>query len=227
FNCAGPSGAVLGLPHGAHLEKLENLARVRQYAAKHAQSWYQYANGTRGRGLTNGSLHLVTGCEKTKSWGIASFQDVTARNEFQLSFKPSIDADFGSKYRWQSGPGRQTHKDPPPLDGTPLNQTTFIHALTISLGEGIWGNLFGHVEISELGNSQSPGLGREVMSYRPQGSSLFSSFSGLFSGLFQGGAPVEGRSNTDQVGGITLSNAAPLPQVRVSFIESTQKFGVQ
>ncbi|KAJ7126735.1 hypothetical protein C8R44DRAFT_667434, partial [Mycena epipterygia] len=72
-DCGGPRGAVLALPHGAHLAKLENLESVRRYAATHAESWYKYINGARGRGLANGSLYLVTGCEKAQSWGMASF----------------------------------------------------------------------------------------------------------------------------------------------------------
>ncbi|KAJ7708866.1 hypothetical protein B0H17DRAFT_971465, partial [Mycena rosella] len=75
FNCEAPHGAVLVLPHGAQLEKLENLDNVRQYAAQNAESWYRYINGARGRGLGNGSLYLVTGCEKTQSWGMASFDN--------------------------------------------------------------------------------------------------------------------------------------------------------
>ncbi|KAJ7800335.1 hypothetical protein B0H13DRAFT_1534572, partial [Mycena leptocephala] len=73
FNCGGPNGAVLALPHGAHLETLKHLVNMRRHAAKHAESWYRYVNETRGRELVNGSLYLVTGCEKAKSWGIASF----------------------------------------------------------------------------------------------------------------------------------------------------------
>ncbi|KAJ6560135.1 hypothetical protein B0H19DRAFT_945502, partial [Mycena capillaripes] len=69
FECEGPNGAVLALPHGAHLEKLQNLASMRRYAAKNAESWYnKYVNEIRGRGLVNGSLSLITGCEKAKSW---------------------------------------------------------------------------------------------------------------------------------------------------------------
>ncbi|KAJ7285279.1 hypothetical protein C8J57DRAFT_970135, partial [Mycena rebaudengoi] len=74
--CSGPSGAILALPHGSLLEKLENLDSMRRYAAQYAESWYKYVNGVRGRGLANGGLYLITGCEKTKSWGIASFQNV-------------------------------------------------------------------------------------------------------------------------------------------------------
>ncbi|KAJ7081759.1 hypothetical protein B0H15DRAFT_749167, partial [Mycena belliarum] len=70
FNCDTPHGAVLALPHGAHVQKLENLGNLRQYASKNAESWYRHVNGARGRGLANGSLYLVTGCEKSRSWGI-------------------------------------------------------------------------------------------------------------------------------------------------------------
>ncbi|KAJ7220288.1 hypothetical protein GGX14DRAFT_323298, partial [Mycena pura] len=72
YVCRPPQGAVLALPHGSHLQKLENLETVRTYAATHAENWFKYINGPRGRGL-DGSLYLVTGCEKAPSWGLASF----------------------------------------------------------------------------------------------------------------------------------------------------------
>ncbi|KAJ7815518.1 hypothetical protein B0H14DRAFT_3745764 [Mycena olivaceomarginata] len=91
FSCRGADGAVLALPHGSHLEKLRNVAEMRRYATKHAESWYKHVNDIRGRGLVNGSLYLVTGCEKAESWGIATFHDVASQNEneFQLSFAPT------------------------------------------------------------------------------------------------------------------------------------------
>ncbi|KAJ7826201.1 hypothetical protein B0H14DRAFT_2368296, partial [Mycena olivaceomarginata] len=73
FSCGAPQGAVLALPCGAQLKKLENLETVRAYAATHAASWYKHIKGARGRELDNGSLYLVTGCEKAESWGMASF----------------------------------------------------------------------------------------------------------------------------------------------------------
>ncbi|KAJ7471386.1 hypothetical protein B0H11DRAFT_2433262, partial [Mycena galericulata] len=73
FHCKPPKGAVLAMPFGSRLEKLRNLESMRRYAAANADSWYKYANGPRGRGLTNGSLYLVTGCEKSRSWGMAAF----------------------------------------------------------------------------------------------------------------------------------------------------------
>ncbi|KAF7374453.1 WD40-containing domain protein [Mycena sanguinolenta] len=123
---------------------------MRQYAAKHAQSWYKYVNGTRGRGLVNGNLYLVTGCEKPRSWGMAFFHDVPLQNEFQLWFKPIADADNGYRYRWQGI--HCCHKQADPPVDAPLNQTTFIHAFAISVGQGIWKKLF-PAEVCQLVDS--------------------------------------------------------------------------
>ncbi|KAJ7887797.1 hypothetical protein B0H14DRAFT_2337540 [Mycena olivaceomarginata] len=176
FNCMGPNGAVLALPHGGYLEKLDKLAFMRQYAAKNAKSWYKYLNGTRGCELVNGRLFLITGCEKARSWGMATFHHVLPQNEFQLSFSPTTDAEDGFKYRWQGAYCRCKHADPP-LNDSPLNQTTFIHAFTISLPETIWETLFADVTIRQLVDSPAPmdNLGRGFMPYGSQGS-LFTSF---------------------------------------------------
>ncbi|KAF7345527.1 WD40 containing domain protein [Mycena venus] len=205
FDCKGPDGAVLALPYGAHLEKLRNIESMRRYAAKHAENWYRYVNETRGRGLVNGSLYLVTGCEKTKSWGMASFHDVPT--EFQLSFRPTRDADCGYRYRWKGAHCRHKHRDSPPDDGTPHNQTTFVHAFTISVCEGIWGKLFGEAEVGQLVDSStfSEKSGRGFIPYGAQGSS----FSWTF---FLGGSATGGGTRCTDENGI-ISDASPIPRV--------------
>ncbi|KAF5375324.1 hypothetical protein D9757_009659 [Collybiopsis confluens] len=49
------------------------------YTADYAQSWYDYVNGDRAQGgLSRGvhkGLYLVTGCDKARAWGVASFTD--------------------------------------------------------------------------------------------------------------------------------------------------------
>jgi hypothetical protein len=108
---------------------------MRRYAAKHAESWYKYVNETRGRGLVNGNLYLVTGWEKAESWGMASFHDVLLQNEFLLMFRPTADTDNRCRYRWQGPYCRRKQADSPLVGRTPLNQTTFIHAFAISSGK--------------------------------------------------------------------------------------------
>jgi hypothetical protein len=207
FNCWGPSGAVLALPHGSHLEKLENVESMRRYAAKHAESWYKYVNETRGRGLVNGNLLLVTGWEKAESWGMAFYQDVISG--FQLAFGPTADAANRYRYRWHGTHCRRKHADSHPVDGTPLNQTTFIHAFAISVCEGIWGKLFG-VEICQPADSSTfqDKPGRGFIPYQSRGSSFGWSF-------FFGSSHSGGKQYSEQAPGDgLLSDASPIPKVR-------------
>ncbi|KAJ7757762.1 hypothetical protein DFH07DRAFT_458930 [Mycena maculata] len=184
FICDAPHGALLALPHGAHLEKLENLENMRQYVAKNAESWYRYINDVRGRGLVNGVLYLVTGWEKSPSWGMASFHSV--REEFQLMFKPTMGADSAYNYRWKGIPGR---KNPAHMKSfkhsetdTPLNQTTFVHGFSISLGGGIWARLFGDVGICQNVDFPFDSSGDPAFRSHSVGSSLFSWSLNFFSG---------------------------------------------
>ncbi|KAK7016370.1 hypothetical protein R3P38DRAFT_1404851 [Favolaschia claudopus] len=208
FDCQGPDGAVLTLPHGAHLEKLENLESMRRYAAKNAESWYQYVNQTRGRGLSNGSLYLVTGWEKAESWGMATFQDVSVQKQFQLSFRPTTDAEHGYRYRWQGAHSHRKYADPRTED---LNQTTFIHAFAISVCSGIWGKLFG-AETCQLVDSSTftDSSGRSFIPFgSSSGSSSIWSFLGGNSSSSSGG-----RQNAAQAsphGNGIVSTAFPVP----------------
>ncbi|KAJ7745681.1 hypothetical protein B0H16DRAFT_970495 [Mycena metata] len=210
FSCMGPGGALLALPHGAQLQKLEDVEHVRQYAACNAESWYKYINETRGRALTNGSLYLITGCEKSRSGGMASFQNLTPGADFQLSFRPTTGADSSYKYRFTRGtPAHTKHFDGSGQnDQRPLNQTTFLHGFSISLGEGIWGRLFG-VKVREITDSQMEGSQSDFVPFGSQGSL----FSWLFN-FFNGGGGVGGKRYTDPTGEeVTISNLSPTSMV--------------
>ncbi|KAJ6507857.1 hypothetical protein C8R47DRAFT_1236580 [Mycena vitilis] len=205
FNCDAPQGAALALPHGAHVQKLANLESLREYVAIHAEKWYKYINGPRGRRLANGCLYLVTGWEKAPAWGIASFYGV--EKPFPLAFKPRLRADLTMQYRWSGAPGHinpaQTKLyDPFPIDERDWNQTTFIHGLSISLGTGIWGKLFGSVKICEI--AESPlGTANSNSTSRPQGSSLFPWSLGFLGGGSTGGG-------TQHIEQVAISDLAPL-----------------
>ncbi|KAF7334970.1 Pleiotropic drug resistance ABC transporter protein [Mycena venus] len=144
FGCRAPQGAVLALPHGSRLQKLKNVEPIREYAAAHAESWFKYINGRRGRGL-RGAVYLVTGCEKAPSWGIASFHSTDEK--FDLSFKPIAAA---GRYRWRGNPAKKKCHDPSgPTHAATWNQTMFLHGLSISLGTTVWARIFATVQIRE------------------------------------------------------------------------------
>ncbi|KAJ7696187.1 hypothetical protein B0H14DRAFT_2650288 [Mycena olivaceomarginata] len=122
FSCDAPQGAVLALPHGSQLPKLENIQALQTYAATHAESWFEHAT----------------------SWGIASFHSVNS--VFQLSFKPTTEVNH---YRWSDNRGQDKYYDPLMADKAPGNQTMFIHGFSSSLRTGILAGLLSTVQIHE------------------------------------------------------------------------------
>ncbi|KAJ7822065.1 hypothetical protein B0H14DRAFT_2370947, partial [Mycena olivaceomarginata] len=144
FNCEGPDGAVLTLPHGADLEKLENLESMRRYAAKHAESWYKYVNETRGRRLVNGSLYLVTGWEKGSIVGMAS----TVMFRFKTNSRSCLDpqrvqimaTDTAGKGPTAAAnrPIRHRTMQPPPQSDD-LHPRICYFCLRRNMGKAFWG----------------------------------------------------------------------------------------
>jgi L-rhamnose mutarotase len=152
FSCRPPQGAVLALPHGAELKRLKNTQIVREYAQKHAKTWYRYLKCTKRLVVDNGSLYLITGCEKVMSWGMAAYHSTWDTDEFQASFRP-IQANANPQYQWMGSgrfPAQHKHYNGPFVTDHISNQTVFIHGLSISLGVGIWNHLFSPVKVTTI-----------------------------------------------------------------------------
>jgi hypothetical protein len=147
FRCFTTEGAILALPDGASREDFRGIARFREYAAQNAESWYKYVNGSRCRDAENGSIYLVTGCDKTKSWGVASFSDISG--SFNLTFVPAVagGGNTNNSFAWEHASSASTNSGPVPIeyvDGDrPQNQCTFIRGFKISLSQGLWASFFG------------------------------------------------------------------------------------
>ncbi|KAK7042623.1 hypothetical protein R3P38DRAFT_2891471 [Favolaschia claudopus] len=210
FDCDAPQGAILALPHGAHLKKLRNVDHIRTYAAKHAANWYEYINGPRGRGLANGELYIVTGCEKAPSWGMASYH--ASRQDFQLKFNRGVGIP-NTQFRWSGTPGQKNpsqrkHYNRPLGENQPSNHTTFVHGLSVSIGKRLWKKLFGTVpvessSIARFFNSKN-GSSAGVSSKSSPGSFLRN--------FFGAGRSPSSRGNGTgrQHGGVVFSNVAPI-----------------
>ncbi|KAK7042651.1 hypothetical protein R3P38DRAFT_3449061 [Favolaschia claudopus] len=206
FHCGVSKGAVLALPHGAHVEKLQNVENIRAYAMKYGASWYEYVNGPQlGRGIENGELFVVTGCEKVRSWGIASYYP--SRQDFRLYYQRGTGAASNS-FRWsgalgQKNPSQTKRYNPPPGDTQPLNHTTFVHGLSISIGKGIWNKLFGTVSVE----SSSFAHYLNHKGSFPSSSSASSSGASFFGNFFSGsGTSSRGRKHTSQQEDALLSD---------------------
>ena len=146
------------MPQGARSEDLGNLAAFREYETANVANWYRYVNGRRGREAKNGEVRLVTGFDKTTSWGIATFANqtqVTHQNSCRLKFGPS-EGDSTSTYMWsektgvadwnvREGPGSNERdhlriaSDPPDVQFE--NQCLFVRTLNATLADDVWADI--------------------------------------------------------------------------------------
>jgi hypothetical protein len=144
---------------------------------------------------------------------MASYHTI-GEEEFILSFKPTSRADTTYRpYRWggadgQRNPSKRKGYDPPSLDD-PVNQTTFVHGLSISLGTGLWARLFGTVtvETSSLADFHFR-VNRTGDSQTGSGGSLLS-----WSWNLLGGGTTGGNRHAGEPGAVVLSDLSPIAKV--------------
>jgi hypothetical protein len=79
FKCSNAIGATLLIRERATCVDIDDNDHVHQYIAQHIDSWYEYARG-RGYGprqAPEGSIMLIKGCAKTRSWAHVTFTERT------------------------------------------------------------------------------------------------------------------------------------------------------
>ena len=155
FQCSELEGAILIMPQGAYHQDLRrHIGKIRDYADTNLASWYDYANIVHGLELHNSEIRLVIGCDKTTSWGIATYshrQSEHVENKVtNLSFNVNSEGhSLYPKYVWDAngmaidlkvGPEDVEILDPPEVHARmPLqNQCTFIRSLNLALGDKEW-----------------------------------------------------------------------------------------
>lgn len=164
---------MLTMPEGAISFDLENIPHFRGYAAANVESWYRFVNGPRGREAKNGDIRLVTGCDKTTSWGMAVLSNISQERKNCLRFKAAGDPQRPSTctYTWECsgmvearvGPDRREiddlrrhdrNRDPVDSDEKYLNQCLFVRTLNLTLGVEMWERLNQEVAL-KVGSSQN------------------------------------------------------------------------
>lgn len=175
FESTASEGAILTMPFGSNSTDVRTIILLRKYVALHAENWYRYVVNIRGREAENGDVRLVTGFDKTTSWGMATFANSTAqRDSFQLRFRPIQDATVGKMYRWESlsGMAEALRVGPDPSEVETLrmndpeeegkeyeNQSLFVRTLNVTLQGNVWRKLqqeLGEVVVDDDYESQTP-----------------------------------------------------------------------
>jgi hypothetical protein len=160
FESSASDGAILTMPDGAFQEELGNLSKVRDYVAVHATNWYKFVNGPRGREAQNGDLRVVVGCDKSTSWGMATFANTSSaqQSNFRLKFRPlrgqqqsQHNVGTASSYAWEHSGVAEVRVGPEPgeneeLGETPTrqlrNQCLFMRTLSVTLSDSVWAETF-------------------------------------------------------------------------------------
>jgi hypothetical protein len=162
FTSASSEAAILTLPEGASREDVLCINKFRRHAIENVIHWYEFVNGVLGREAPNGSLYLVTGCDKSITWGIASVARVTEANALSLKFTAArlIEANAECTYSWETycpatvRIGPDLHSGPARLQ----NQCNFLRGFKLTLREGPMAALKGHTKVSSILNAQPGSL---------------------------------------------------------------------
>lgn len=131
--------AVLIMPDGATSEDYMALGELRRYAIKHAVSWYEFINDKLMREAPNGSLYLVTGCDKSTTWGLAtvSYGSPEPPNSLALRFTTTQLVKASATYTcsWQTCYPGSVRTGPDFGDGVQLdrNQCLFVRGFKIMI----------------------------------------------------------------------------------------------
>ena len=146
------------MPDGAYQEELGNLSKFRDYVAVHATNWYKFVNGPRGREAQNGDVRVVVGCDKSTSWGMATFANTSSaqQSNFRLKFRPlrgqqQSQHNVGTPYAWEHSGVAEVRVGPEPGENEELgetpnrqlrNQCLFMRTLSVTLSDSVWAETF-------------------------------------------------------------------------------------
>ncbi|KAJ7700408.1 hypothetical protein B0H17DRAFT_1005535 [Mycena rosella] len=131
------TAAILILPDGASRCDVRLRRLFEAYALKHRQSWYSFAHHL-GLELDNGALYLVTGCDKSTSWNIATSQERSDSGMLAMKLAASecISAGVSYAWDWQRGSTAFTESGPRRRPGEEVwnkNQTVFFRGYKVAI----------------------------------------------------------------------------------------------
>ncbi|KZP23008.1 hypothetical protein FIBSPDRAFT_858946 [Athelia psychrophila] len=127
--------AQLTMPDGAMGEDYTSIHEIRTYSIEHALSWYEFINDRLGRQAPNGSLYVVTGCDRSTTWGISTIGEelsVESGAGYSCSWSTRSGAIVRRSTAWCPDEGAE---QPENRVESPQNQCLFIRGFKIRVRE--------------------------------------------------------------------------------------------
>ncbi|KAK0219556.1 hypothetical protein EDD85DRAFT_915594 [Armillaria nabsnona] len=147
FSTTKESAAILCLPNSATKYEMLNKRAIKEYAIANGADWYTYVNSRDylAREASNGTIYLVTGCDKTDSWGLAAVGKPSHSRSVRLSFIAAgmIGGEVRAAHTWSTNFSADTRVHPLPSIqySYPVdheNQCIFARGFTISLSDSLF-----------------------------------------------------------------------------------------
>ncbi|KAK0500197.1 hypothetical protein EDD18DRAFT_818804 [Armillaria luteobubalina] len=163
FSLQSAEAAILMLPDGGNRYSTTHRALFEQYAIENGHSWYVYVNSLEylARQAPNGSLYLVTGCDKAKTWMIAAASRPSKSRAISVRFAigPIMEGKIALQTSWStphSASAARIYPDYPDPLPQHDNQCIFMRGFTITVRESsITQKLFGRIRVKAIGGSSS------------------------------------------------------------------------
>ena len=164
--------AVLTMPDGAMCEDYSNEAAIRRCSIKNAMSWYEFINGELGREAPNGSLYVVTGCDKSTSWGIATVAEGSSSQALSLQFtavKIGISANYNCSWSTTGGAIVRSSIATDLGEGVEQtqNQCLFVRGYKIMIREGLMAALAKPTNVESILDMKATSLLRQNKNHCP------------------------------------------------------------
>ncbi|KIM79348.1 hypothetical protein PILCRDRAFT_565044 [Piloderma croceum F 1598] len=190
FTCSCNESAILVLPDGASDTNMRKPERLLDFlTADVALQWLDATESS--------SLILVTGCVKSRSWGVASVSNTSRQVFVSLNFSAAqVGGRFTGSYSWQSSNGGH-HRDGPHPPSNTQNQCVFMRGFKMSSRKSlIPGGK--RVAITDVNGSKIHDLKRSKRRRNRLSGSSHSSTSGTSQGSHDSCVDAEGQKSDDE-----------------------------
>ncbi len=174
------------LPDGGNRYDTRRRELFQQYAYQNGLSWYEYAQWA-----PNGTLYLVTGCDKARSWMTAAATCPSKSHTISVKFAvgPIVEGRIALHSSWSTprigADGTRLHPNYPDPMPRQDNQCVFMRGFTITVRENsLMQKIRGPVQLKVIGGSSAdaaPSFHSQSPSSSHQGDTTGSSSSGVLS----------------------------------------------
>lgn len=188
--CSNGDSAILVLPHGASEQSLQEPEELLQHLPVDIiERWQHYTKSP--------SLLLVTGCVKSRSWGVVEVSSGSGDSPVSLTLK-AVKAKglFTGAYTWQHSNGERHRTQAGPSSPSDTeNQYLFLRGYTLSLRRDLFPKSWPQIDKSG-GSLSSSRASQRLRSWFHVGS------------LFNESSPVDAEGIDNKVGATHMSQVA-------------------